>query len=390
MHSAILSASSRHRMTIDARTFEVSRVASNESPPQDRVTNKHDTAVRTTPRRAIGAHKPIVCPSLVSSPGKTHAIACVGAGWATSERHLPALTRDDRVRVVGVVDRHPERAEAAARRFGVSHWGTSLDEDWVDEVECLTIGTPPPAHAQFVSTAIDRGWHCLCEKPFALPASEAGRLFELIEKGQLGEVEAFYASQLSTPRRRLPHWYQSLPGGLFLDEAPHLLYLTRRVLSGRLETRSVDARLDGNEIRDLTVTFEHDSIWASLAMSFNASVSEWQFIVVGRDAVAALDVFRDILVVLPNDGRHRAREILRSSTRMALGHVAGVASSGVRLVGKRLLYGNDEIVRRFVDAVEGDRERARWMSGSDGHAIVASIEEILTRAGIDPAPPSAA
>ncbi len=416
MHSAILSASSRHRMTIDARTFEVSRVASNESPPQDLVTNKHDTAVRTTPRRAIGAHKPIVCPSLVSSPGKTHAIACVGAGWATSERHLPALTRDDRVRVVGVVDRHPERAEAAARRFGVSHWGTSLDEDWVDEVECLTIGTPPPAHAQFVSTAIDRGWHCLCEKPFALPASEAGRLvdaarsagrvlavvhnfqfsrsggrlFELIEKGQLGEVEAVYAFQLSNPRRRLPHWYQSLPGGLFLDEAPHLLYLTRRVLSGRLETRSVDARLDGNEIRDLTVTFEHDSIWASLAMSFNASVSEWQFIVVGRDAVAALDVFRDILVVLPNDGRHRAREILRSSTRMALGHVAGVASSGVRLVGKRLLYGNDEIVRRFVDAVEGDRERARWMSGSDGHAIVASIEEILTRAGIDPAPPSAA
>src|SRR6266516_3553251 len=286
MHSAILSASSRHRMTIDARTFEVSRVASNESPPQDLVTNKHDTAVRTTPRRAIGAHKPIVCPSLVSSPGKTHAIACVGAGWATSERHLPALTRDDRVRVVGVVDRHPERAEAAARRFGVSHWGTSLDEDWVDEVECLTIGTPPPAHAQFVSTAIDRGWHCLCEKPFALPASEAGR---------------------------------------FVDAAPHLLYLTRRVLSGRLETRSVDARLDGNEIRDLTVTFEHDSIWASLAMSFNASVSEWQFIVVGRDAVAALDVFRDILVVLPNDGRHRAREILRSSTRMALGHVAGVA-----------------------------------------------------------------
>jgi hypothetical protein len=75
---------------------------------------------------------------------------------------------------------------------------------------------------------------------------------------------------------------------------------------------------------------------------------------------------------------------------MVLGHVAGVASSGVRFVGRRLLYGNDEIVRRFVDAVEGDHERVRWMSGSDGHAIVASIEEILRRVGIDPAPPSAA
>lgn len=339
----------------------------------------------------------------------TYSVACVGAGWATCERHLPALKADDRVRVLGVIDTHPERAEAAARAFGLPHWGTSLDESWLEQIDCLTVGTPPPAHAALIRAAIDRRWHCLCEKPFALPASEgvelveaardAGlvlavvhnfqfsrsgrRLFELVETGRLGTVEAVYAFQLSNPKRRLPTWYQSLPGGLFLDEAPHLLYLTRRVL-GRLEPRSLDARLAGNEIRDLSVTFEHESIWASLSMSFNASVSEWQFMVVGDRAVAALDVFRDILVVLPNDGSHRAREILRTSGRMVAGHVAGVASSGVRLVSKRLLYGNDEVVRRFVDAVEGRPERLRWMSGADGQAVVASIEEILTRAGIDP------
>jgi hypothetical protein len=99
-----------------------------------------------------------------------------------------------------------------------------------------------------------------------------------------------------------------------------------------------------------------------------------------------LDVFRDILVVLPNDGSHRAREILRSSGRMVAGHLSGVVSSGVRLVGNRLRYGNDEVVRRFVDAVEGHPERLRWMSGEDGHAVVVSIEEILMRAGIDPVP----
>jgi scyllo-inositol 2-dehydrogenase (NADP+) len=344
----------------------------------------------------------------------THNVACIGAGWATRERHLPALKGDERIRVVGIVDRHPERAEAAARDFGLPHWGTSLDESWVDGIDCLTIGTPPPAHAQYIRTAIERGWHCLCEKPFALPASEAAelveaarsaglvlavvhnfqfslsgkRLFELVESGRLGRVEAVYAFQLSNPKRRLPEWYQRLPGGLFLDEAPHLLYLTRRIL-GRLEPRSVDARLAGNEIRDLSATFEHDSIWASLSMSFNASVSEWQFLVVGEKAVAALDVFRDILVVLPNDGSHRAREILRSSGRMVAGHVAGVASSGMRLVGKRLQYGNDEIVRRFVDAVDGRRERLRWMSGEDGQAVVAAIEQILTRAGIDATSPPA-
>jgi scyllo-inositol 2-dehydrogenase (NADP+) len=341
------------------------------------------------------------------------AVACVGGGWVTRERHLPALKGDLRVRVLGVIDSHPERAEAAARAFGLEHWGRSLEEPWLDGVDCLTIGTPPHAHAGFIRAALDRGWHCLCEKPLAFPATEAaelvqsareaglvlgvvhnfqfsrsgGRLFELVESGQLGPVEAVYGFQLSSPERRLPHWYQDLPGGLFLDEAPHLLYLIRRVL-GRLEPRMVDARLDGHEIRDLSATFAHESIWASLSMGFGASVSEWQFIVVGARAVAALDVFRDILVVLPSDGSHRARDILRSSVRMVAGHVAGVASSGVRVVSRRLLYGNDEIVRRFVDAVEGRHERLRWLAGEDGYAVVSCLEDILGRAGVDAAMPA--
>ena len=220
--------------------------------------------------------------------------------------------------------------------------------------------------------------------------SQSGtKLFEVVESGRLGEIEAVYAFQLSNPKRRLPTWYRSLPGGLFLDESPHLLYLMRRVL-GSLQPRTVDARLAGREIRDLAVTFEHESIWASLSMSFNASVSEWQFLVVGSRAVAALDLFRDLLVTVPNDESHRAREILRSSAAIVGGHLAGVASSGTRLLGRRLTYGNDEVVRRFVDATEGAAHRLQWLSGEDGCAVVACIEDVLRRAGVDPAVPAAA
>jgi scyllo-inositol 2-dehydrogenase (NADP+) len=338
-------------------------------------------------------------------------LVTVGAGWVTRERHLPALKRDGRVEVIGIVDRHPERAQAVAEAFKLPNWGTSLDDDWTAEAQCLTIGTPPLAHAELVGTALARGWHCLCEKPFALPASRArdlvataessgltlavvhnfqysrsgARLFGLVDSGALGTVEAVYAFQLSNPLRRLPSWYPDLPGGLFLDEAPHLLYLLRRVLGGRLEVRAVDARLDGTQIRDLLATFQHETIWATLAMSFTASLSEWQFIVVGDRSVAALDVFRDILVVVPNDGSHRAREILRSSARAAGGHLAGVVSSGVRLVGGRLDYGNEEVMRRFVDAAGGTPGRLSWISGQDGAAVVDCLETILARAGIEPA-----
>jgi scyllo-inositol 2-dehydrogenase (NADP+) len=311
--------------------------------------------------------------------------------------------------VLGVVDRNPERAMALAAEFRLPHFGSSLDEPWTREANCLTIGTPPFEHAPLVRVALDRGWHCLCEKPFALPSDSAAeftedaqrsglvlgvvhnfqfsrsgtRLFKLIESGGLGEVEAVYGFQLSNPRRRLPSWYRSLPGGLFLDESPHLLYLLLRVL-GRLEPRTIDGRLAGHEIRDLAVTFEHESIWATLSMSFNASISEWQFTVVGKRSMATLDLYRDLLVLTPNDGSHRAREILRTSAAMVGGHLAGVASSGARLLARRLLYGNDEVVHRFVDATEGAAHRLRWLSGNDGHAVVACIEDILARAGIEP------
>jgi scyllo-inositol 2-dehydrogenase (NADP+) len=343
----------------------------------------------------------------------TLTVVCAGAGWVTRNRHLPALRADSRVRPLGVVDRNPERAEAVAREFDLPHFGASIDESWTAEATCLAIGTPPLAHAALAEQALERGWHCLCEKPFVLPsalgrelverAQRAGlvlgvvhnfqftrsgaRLFELAESGRLGRLETVYAFQLSNPRRRLPSWHRRLPGGLFTDESPHLLYLLYRLL-GRLAPRTVDARLEGQEIRDLAVTFEHESVWTSLSMSFNASVSEWQFVVVGERAVAALDLFRDLLVVVPNDGPHRAREILRTSASLVGGHLAGVASSGSRLVARRLLYGNDEVVRRFVTAAEEGGQPA-WMTGEDGCAVVACIEDILSRAGVDPAVPTA-
>ena len=337
----------------------------------------------------------------------TLSVVSVGAGWATSERHLPALSGDKRVRVIGIIDPNLERAMRLARRFDVPNAGTSLEAPWISEADCVTIGAPPLQHGDLVEQALQRGLHCLCEKPFVLPsqravelsarARDAGlvlavvhnfqfarcgrRLFELAEGGGLGTIEAVYGVQLSNKQRRLPRWHNELPGGLFVDEAPHLLYLIRRLL-GDLEPRMVDARIDGHAVRDLVSTFEHESIWAVLSMNFDASVSEWQYVVVGSEAVAAMDVFRDLLIVVENDGSHRALDVLRSSMSLVGGHVAGFAASGARMVGRRLSYGNDEVVRRFVDAVEGSSDRVEWMTGDDGCAVVGCLESLLERAGV--------
>ena len=334
-------------------------------------------------------------------------VAFVGAGWATRERHVPAFRRDARVRLRGVVDLHGDRAEALARAEKLEHWGSSLDEPWLDGVDAIVVGVPPLAHGDVVEAVLDLGAHCLCEKPFVLPAERARtlveraegagltlavvhnfqfsvagrRLFGLVESGELGRVVAVYGFQLSNRARRLPHWADTLPGGLFLDEAAHLLYLQRRVL-GRLDPRLVDARVVDGEIVHLTATLDDDEIWSTLAMSFESSVSEWQLVVVGERATAAFDLFRDVLVVLPNDGQHRGREVLRSSAALVGRHVAGVAASGTRLARGRLHYGNDEVARRFVDGALGDASRLEGISGRDGVAVVEALERLLALAGL--------
>jgi hypothetical protein len=85
--------------------------------------------------------------------------------------------------------------------------------------------------------------------------------------------------------------------------------------------------------------------------NFEAALSEWQVAVIGDDAIAVIDVFRDIAIRVPNDRQHRSLEVLRTSATATLQHWLGYLRSGPPHLQGRLLYGNDEVFRRFHDAV---------------------------------------
>ena len=55
---------------------------------------------------------------------------------------------------------------------------------------------------------------------------------------------------------------------------------------------------------------------------------------------------------------------------------------------RRLLYGNDEVVHRFIDGVEGRADRLRWISAEDGVAVVECMEAITGALGIETLPPA--
>lgn len=333
-------------------------------------------------------------------------VAAVGLGWVTTNRHIPALRRRPDVDLVGVIDPRSDRVTATAQRLKVRPGVGSAPAQiaWLDEVDAVTIGTPPSTHFDLAQRFLSAGKHVLLEKPMAMSPLEARQLLEsatragrilgvvhnfqfsrsivrlqrLLVAGELGELQGIAAVQLSNPNRRLPSWYEELPMGLFYDEAPHLLYLVRSLLPGeaRIVRADVMPSRAGRHTPSLVELRFDAPIPVTISMRFEAPVSEWHLTVMGSRRLAIADLFRDVLVVLPNDGRHGAVDIMRTTATATVSHLSGVATSGARLLTGRLSYGNDEVMQRFVRACRTGQPPA-GIAANDGLQVVELQHQVL-------------
>ena len=164
-------------------------------------------------------------------------VGIVGAGNIATSAHLPSYAElADLVEVVAIADIVPERAKAAAEKFGIPHYFASVEEllENVD-VDYIDICTWTAAHAPVCIAAAKAGKHILCEKPLAAnleqglamekAVREAGVQFmlavvtrymaeaikcrELYDQGVFGEI---YAAKCRYVRRR------GTPSGWFTDK----------------------------------------------------------------------------------------------------------------------------------------------------------------------------
>jgi predicted dehydrogenase len=104
----------------------------------------------------------------------------VGAGRWAGLAHLPGWARDDRCRIVGVCDREPERAAAAAERYGAEvvteDYRVLLDREDIDVIDVVT---RDGEHFPVNLAAMEAGKHVLSEKPVAHDHHDVRRIAEL-------------------------------------------------------------------------------------------------------------------------------------------------------------------------------------------------------------------
>ncbi|MCL2469579.1 MAG: Gfo/Idh/MocA family oxidoreductase [Alphaproteobacteria bacterium] len=315
-------------------------------------------------------------------------IAIVGLGWVGQNRHNPSLLRDKNFKLVGVIDKHEGRARAFAQQWNLPCAACSPDLQnvpWLDEVEAVTLATPPSSHAALACQALAQGKHVLTEKPFALTTQEseamslaaqnsgkqlavvhnfqfsraAQRLWRDLAQDRLGPITRVAATQLGNPQRRLPSWYETLPLGLFYDESPHFFYMLNALAKGGLSLcrahgfKAQHARTP--RLVHVLYKDQNDTPF-TIDCQFDSTLSEWHVRITGTKATAIIDIFRDIYMVLPNDRQHKAYHILRSSACAITQHLMAHIPNGFLFLKGSLDYGQDQVVNRFAQSIRNNQE----------------------------------
>lgn len=170
----------------------------------------------------------------------------------TAGSHLPALVNMPDVKVEWICDRSLPTAQAVARSYKIANAYADISQ--CSDVDVVLVAVPVGARRAVVPQVLSRGWHALCEKPFAMTLAEHESYLadahrygvqigaallrryakhtvtarNLIEHQVLGPVVGVSAAEGAYLRRtgRGSEWYMTDPGaggGIFMEMASHLV-----------------------------------------------------------------------------------------------------------------------------------------------------------------------
>ncbi len=218
-------------------------------------------------------------------------IALVGYGFGGRFFHAPLLASVEECDFVGVVTKSGERRALVAEEHPAVTCFDDLEQLVSAGVEAVAISTPAMTHSALTDQALELGLHVVCDKPFAMGATEATRssqlaercglvlspfqnrrwdsdfltVRQLVDQGRLGELRRF---ESRFERMAPDNGPGASGGGTLLDFGSHLVdqahFLLGPVREVYAEWRLRDSGLDD----DVFVALTHESgarshLWGS-------------------------------------------------------------------------------------------------------------------------------
>ena len=123
---------------------------------------------------------------------KKGGVAVIGAGMM-GKNHMKTYKSLNGVELVGVYDIFPEAAKAAAETFGIRAFSSM--EEVAENVNAVSVVTTSVTHADVGEFFLNKGIHCMMEKPLACTEEECQRLISAAAKNNVvllvGHIERF-------------------------------------------------------------------------------------------------------------------------------------------------------------------------------------------------------
>jgi predicted dehydrogenase len=332
---------------------------------------------------------------------KSVKIVFIGAGWVCANRHIPAFATQKNVKLWGVIDTCEEKAKRIAGKWKIPHYSSqnNIEEiDWFADADAVVITTPPMTHHEWIRKSLLADKHVLTEKPFAIKREDGQALLDLakeqnvqlcvvhnnlytraqkklrkwIAKGKLGELTGLSISLLNNPNRHLPGWYDDLPCGLLFDEISHFLYTTASLTTNlRVHTAEMYASRCGlrNTPSKARITLLSDNFPVFFSLDFESPICEWHVTIQGTKGVANVDVFRDIFMFVPNDGKHMAKDHFRTIMNFSWDTLLGFMKTGLAYMSGTLFYGMNDVAKSFIKCLKTNTKPELYVSGEFGARI---------------------
>lgn len=128
---------------------------------------------------------PFVAAANAQTPNKRVRVAIIGCG-SVSTQYLPHLSKAEHVQLVSTCDIIPERASAAATKYGIAHHYPSIDKLLTGEPFDLLVNlTDMQEHGRLNRIALEAGKHVWSEKPMANTYHEGKVLLDLAKQRSL-------------------------------------------------------------------------------------------------------------------------------------------------------------------------------------------------------------
>ena len=337
----------------------------------------------------------------------------VGCGAITQAAHMPAWRHTKGVSIVSVCDQKIEVAKEIARRWGISKvYDDSSKMLQSEKLDFVDICTPPATHYKLSIEAMEAGLHVLVEKPMATDLSEADEMVSaskkhgvklcvahnflftpviqaassLVASGAIGKLLAIEGHDLLATSKVLKgerHWSYDLPGGVFGEHSPHLMYMGSAFLGKIKSVRAVARKygeFPGMKADELKVLVEAEKGLGVFTNSFNSSKFSFTLDIYGTDGRLHIDNVKQT-IIHTRSRSNRTHALVWDQLDLAFQMLAGAAYVSIQSLLGRKWYkiGQYALFEKFVESVQDNLTPP--VTGEDGRENVRVLQEVWSQIG---------